>query len=221
MISEKNKERLRTIGAYALIVAMAGGPYVLARKTSKGNSDCPIDGTHVHKYVCDDMLNRYYLCESDLMDNYTKTNEYLSVDKDELDKRIFEAKHGLFRISENEEYIKSISAMQHYKEYQCYHKTGDNPDDIVNVVITNSLDPKDDSITSTGLVRDVTTSYRAYKIVYDRYGQMIKIPSNYYASFADIPSKYEYFCVNDVMKVTKSEFYPLDKINSKKRTLER
>lgn len=168
-------------------------------------ANCDITSSHVHKYVSAEGLNKYVDKEYLNYGGYERTDEYLVLDKDELDLRQFEEKHGLLRIDEN---IDTLLATQDtnvdYIEYRYeYSYLRPMPYSVYNgkVFLTyftyiptiGHSWTTDDTISGlTGEKRICHYKYQAFKIEIDEKGKRVIIPSDYVDNLNDIIDEFPY-----------------------------
>lgn len=182
-------------------------------------ADCDISDSHAHYYVNDDNFGRYIMSEKVSVSGLNRTEEYISVNKEDKELLEFLNKNGLFKISDNKEAIQNAT-LEHndfteYRYQYYYYINTVVPQKVGNHTYYNTIktlfighswskDPNHSGL--TGEVRECRYGYYGYKIVKNDNGKYEAVKSGYVDRIEDLPDGYDYI---------KADFY--DIVNAKNK----
>lgn len=185
--------------------------------------DCNIKEEHAHKYLDGSGVVMYVDSEKETYKGHVRTDDYILVDKEELELRTFEAKKGLYRIEENTDYIDSIQKSQSdFIEYRYSYtylmpiphiiSTGKSTTTYFTYIPTTGHSWTTDSTHSrlTGEQRRVHYVYTGYKIERDEKGKLIVLSSEQVDSINDLPEEYKYIKETFYKTIDAEHGYDLD-----------
>lgn len=206
-----------------------GVPLVLAGTIALGLSgcgrkaDCDIRDDHAHLYTDEDGFTRYLEKEYLEYEGFTRSDDYILIDKADKDLYKFEDKKDLFKIDENIDSINSLQDKnQDYIEYRYsytylmpiphYIRTGKTTTMYYTYIPTTHYSWTTDKEHGrlTGEERRCHHVYQACNVVLDEKGKYVIVPSEYVDDINELNGEYKYI-KKDFCKVIDAEYgYDLD-----------
>lgn len=187
------------------------------------NVPCDVNGEHAHYYVSDEYLGRYIVSEKSSVSGLNRSDNYISVNKEEAELLEFINKNGLFRIDENQQVISNtIDRQQDFVEYRYRYfymmsipvvqKIGKTTYTTYNYIPMTAYSwTTDTSKNLTGEERVCHYVYYGYKIIRNEKGTYELVKSAPVDDLSELPDGYDYI---------KEKFYDVVNLYDKNEILD-
>lgn len=185
--------------------------------------DCDIKETHAHLYTNEDGYIRFLVDEHEFVDNFSRSDQYISLDEDEKKLNDYLKANDLLKISDNlEVLIEEKLLNEDYQEYRYtytymaaipqVHSNGKTTTISYIYIPSTGKSWTDNAFHSnlTGEERTAHYVYQAYKVVLDEKGKYTLEASEYVDDLRDIMQEYPYIKLVHTKKINLDSQEELD-----------
>lgn len=198
ILYERENSSMRKLKINKTMLGIFTASIILSSTACNNNKkeNCDIEFKHAHKYESVQGFTTYKISEKEEIDGLFRKKESKKVTK-EIEKI---SKFGLLKISDNLDKIyESLKKDNPYVEYQYKYEI----EVIVGVIpipvkeFRYKYTTNQNHSNLTGVVRDVSYQYKAYKLSKNKNGKDILIESGLVNNLLEIKDEYPYFKLDD------------------------